>query len=283
MRLSAILLSLPLAAALAQGQQNPDSPPRPAFEVATIKPAAPDARGRYFRPGPGGGISITNMPLKDMIEFAWSVQPFQVSGGPGWIDSTPYDIVAKPETRASQSELPVMLQALLADRFQLRVRHEKKEMPIYALVLARKDGKLGPDLVETKEGSCQQFDPTHPPPPPQPGAAPPRMCGQMMVSPIALTVISHTISDLTPLLSRLLGRTVVDETGLKGNFDINLAVTPDAFRAPSPQSPGDNSNTDSAAPSVFTAFQERLGLKFESKKGPVEMIVIEKVEKPSEN
>ncbi len=283
MRPLTILMTVLLAAALAQGQQNPDPAPGPAFEVATVKPAAPDARGRFFSPGPGGGIKITNMPLKDMIEFAWSVQPFQVSGGPAWIDSTPYDIVAKPETKPSQSELPVMLQGLLADRFRLRVHHETKEMPIYALVLARKDGKPGPDLVESKEGGCQKVDPTHPPAPPQPGAPPPRYCGQMMISPIGLTVISHTIAELTPLLSRMLGRTVVDETGLKGNFDISLAVTPDAFRAPSAQSPGDNPATDSAAPSIFTAFQERLGLKFESKKGPVEVIVIDKAEKPSEN
>jgi uncharacterized protein (TIGR03435 family) len=280
-----MILMVPLlAGALALGQKEPDSPPGPAFEVATVKPAAPDARGRYFRPGPGGGISITNMPLKDMIEFAWSVQPFQVSGGPAWIDSTPYDIIAKPETKPSQSELPVMLQALLADRFQLRIRHETKEMPIYALVVARKDGKLGPDLVESKAGSCQKVDPAHPPAPPQPGAAPSRYCGQMMISPIGLTVISHTISELTPLLSRMLQRTVVDETGLKGNFDISLDLPPDALRGPSPQSCDDNpARTDSTATSIFTAFQERLGLKFESKKGPVEMIVVEKAEKPSDN
>src|SRR5215469_11755076 len=192
-----ISVTLLLSAAMAQAQQNP----APGFEVATIKPAAPDARGRYIQPGPGGGIKITNMTLKDMIEFAWRIQPFQVSGGPSWIDSVSYDVVAKPESKSSFSENQALLQALLADRFQLRTHTETKELPIYALVLARKDGKLGPDLVETKEGSCLKFDPAQPPPRPQAGEPPPRFCGNMGISPGGLTMISQPMSQLVPLLS----------------------------------------------------------------------------------
>lgn len=249
------------------------------FEAATIKPAAPDARGRFISPGPGGGIRITNMTLKDMIEFAWGVQPFQVSGGPAWLDSVNYDIVAKPEAKVSQSELKVMLQALLTDRFQLRTHQETRELPIYALVLARKDGKLGPDLVASTEGSCEKFDPSHPPPPPQPGIAPPRYCGNMMISPTRLDVLGHTISELTPLLSRMVERKVVDQTGLKGNYDINLQLPRDE----TPVSPDAPPARLDLAPILFSTFPERLGLKFESQKGPVEVIIVDAVEKPSEN
>src|SRR5579863_3001365 len=138
-----ISVTLLLSAAMAQAQQSPAL----AFEVATIKPAAPDARGRFISPGPGGGIRITNMTLKDMTEFAWNLQPFQLSGGPAWLDSVHYDVVAEPEAkpgakgRANPDEMRLMLQSLLKDRFQLRTHQETKELPIYALVLARKDGK----------------------------------------------------------------------------------------------------------------------------------------------
>ena len=256
----------------------------PKFEVASIKPAEPNQRGTYIRPGPGGGLTITNMSLKQLITFAWRVQPFQVSGGPPWLDSIHYDILAKPESKASQSELPMMLQGLLADRFHLRVRQETRELPIYALVLARKDGRPGPDLMEAKDGDCEQPDPARLQAARQPGAPPPRFCGQLMMGVNQINAIGLPISSLTPLLSRLLGRTVVDQTGLKGNFNVSLEWTPDETQTFPPRSPGDSPVApDSAAPSLFTAFQERLGLKFESQKGPVEIIVVDEAEKPSEN
>jgi uncharacterized protein (TIGR03435 family) len=270
-----ISVTLLLSAAMAQAQQNP----APAFEVATIKPAAPDARGRFIQPGPGGGIKITNMTLKDMIELAWQMQPFQLSGGPPWLDSIHYDIVAKPEAKASFDEMRPMLQTLLADRFQLRTHQETKELPIYALVLARKDGKLGPDLMESKEGSCEKFDPSHPPPPQQPGAPLPRICGNLLIGPGQLTMFGHPISELTPLLSRMVERKVVDQTGLKGNFDISLQFPRDEA-SPSPDGPPARIDIAGA---IFGTFPDRLGLKFESRKGPVEVIVIDSAEKPSEN
>src|SRR5438874_7720365 len=108
---------------------------RPEFEVASIKPAAPDARGMFIRTAPGGRINVTNMTLKELIVIAYRIQPYQISGGPPWLDSAHYDITAKPETTPKQDELSLMLQALLADRFQLTLRRETKELPIYALVM----------------------------------------------------------------------------------------------------------------------------------------------------
>ena len=269
----AVALALPIAA-IAQAEEPLK------FEVASVKPAAPDQRGMFIRPGPGGGVTITNMSLKELIVLAWRVQPFEISGGPPWVESARYDIVAKPETRPKPAELQVMLQLLLQDRFQLAVHRETKELPIYALVLARKDGKLGPQLVESKEGACTPADPTRPPPPPEPGKPPALSCGQMRMSPAGLTVVAMRVGDLAPIVSRFLGRTVVDKTGLTGKFDIHAEWSPDPAQLP----PGALAPPpDPAGPSIFTAFQEQLGLKVESQKGPVEMVIIDRAEKPSEN
>jgi uncharacterized protein (TIGR03435 family) len=259
----------------------------PQFEVASIKPAAPDQRGMYIRNAPGGRLNINNMPLKEMIVLAWRIQPFQISGGPAWIESARYDISAKPDHAPKQDEVPLMLQALLADRFQLKTHHETKELSIYALVLANKDGKLGPRLTESKEGSCTTFDPTKPPPPPEPGKPPVLGCGGMFMGPDRLGASGVEVERLTPVLSRILGRTVIDKTGLTGKFDIQTQWTPDQNQLQSmaggAQPDAQVPQFDPNGPSIFTALQEQLGLKLESQKGPVDILVIDHVEKPSEN
>ena len=254
----------------------------PSFEVASIKPAAPDARGMFISPGPGGGVRITNMTLKEMIVLAWRVQPFQVTGGPSWLDTLHFDVVAKPESPVPQDQMPVMLQALLKDRFHLVVTQEMKELPIYAMVLARKDGKLGPGLTETTESSCTQFDPKNPPRPQSTGGPAPKFCGNMGTNGRSMNAYARSVGDMAPLLSRLLGRSVVDKTGLTGKYDIQLNWAPDENQSLAP-APAGQSPVDSTAASIFTAFQEQLGLKLESQKGPVEVVVVLSVDKPSEN
>jgi bla regulator protein BlaR1 len=259
---------------------------RPAFEVATIKPSAPDAHGMFFRLNPGGRIEMRNQSLKEMIVFGYRVQPFQISGGPAWLDSVRYDVIAKAEKSTSQDEMALMVQSLLADRFQLKIHREAKELSRFALVLAAKNGKLGPGLTESKEGSCAPFDPSKPPPPLEPGAgkAPERRCGAMQMSPKSLMATGVPIDRLIMLLSRVLGRTVVDGTGLTGNFDISLEFTPDDSQAM--QIPGDGPKppaSDTAGPSIYIALQEQLGLKLESQKGPVDILIVDRAEKPSEN
>ena len=252
------------------------------FEVASIKPAAPDARGMYINTTGGGRVTVTNMSLKEMMVLAYRIQPFQISGGPPWFDSVRYDINAKPESAPKPGEIPLMLQSLLADRFQLVFHRETKEMPIYALVLARKDGKLGPKLVETKEGSCTTFDPKNPPSGrPAPGTM---FCGNQMMGRGNLRAASIPVANLAPMLSRMLGRTVIDKTGLTAKYDINVEWTPDEgqFASLPPDAPKPPPS-DVTGPSIFTALQEQLGLKLESQKGPVEMFVVEKAEKPTEN
>ena len=268
------------AGAVAQTAETPTAA-KPEFEVVSVKPSAPGSHGMFIRTAPGGRVNMTNMTLKEMIIIAYRVQPHQVSGGPPWLDSLHYDISAKAESTPKQGDIQLMLQAMLADRFQLTIHRETKELPIYALMLARKDGKLGPSLTETKEGSCVPFDPTKPPAPPQPGSRP---CGMMRMQQRELDGTSIPVSNLIPMFSRTLGRTVVDKTGLTGNYDIHMQWTPDetqlALLPPDAPKPAPS---DETGPSFFTAIQEQLGLKLESQKGPVEVIVIDRAEKLSEN
>lgn len=266
MQVLAILLLL-----FAQDQKPPE------FEVASIKPAAPDARGMYIRTTEGGRVNVTNMTLKEMIVLSYRIQPFQISGGPPWLDTVHYNISAKPEGKPKAGEVPLMLQALLKDRFQLTLQRETKELPVYVLVLARKDGKLGPNLVESKEGSCTPPNPSAPPVPGQ------RNCGQQMMSPRSLRAVSAPIANIVPMLARMLGRTVVDRTGLTGKYDVDVQWTPDETQLAMLPPEARASASDSSGPSIFTALQEQLGLKLESQKGPVEVFVVERAEKPSEN
>jgi uncharacterized protein (TIGR03435 family) len=287
LRLLAVAV-LAFSACLAFAQSDA---PKPAFEVASVKPAAPDQRGIAIRPGANGGLNINNMPLKELITFAWRLQPYQVSGGPSWIESARYDITTTPDHKPKDDEIILMLQSLLEDRFQLKTHRETKELPIYALVLANKEGKLGPELTETKEGGCTPFDPNKPPPPPSDPNKPPVLgCGGMFIGMSFLNGAGTEIARIAPVLSRMLGRTVVDKTGLTAKYDMHLHWTPDPSQAmqgpfgggpPPPGAP--QPQFDPNGPSIFTALQEQLGLKLESQKGPVDMLVIDHVEKPSEN
>jgi uncharacterized protein (TIGR03435 family) len=272
-----------------RAQAQPESASLPQFEVASVKPAAPDQRGIFMRPGANGGISLNNLPLKELMTIAWRIQAFQISGGPSWIESARWDISATANHKPKPDEMPLMIQSLLADRFQLKVHHETKELPIYALVLANKDGKLGPQLKESKEGSCAAFDPSKPPPPPEPGKLPVIGCGGMFMGFDRLSATAVEIDQLTRILSRTLGRTVTDKTGLAGKFDIQLQYTPDQAQLQLMAPPGGlppgmpAPQFDPNGPSIFTALQEQLGLKLESQKGPVDILVIDHVERPSEN
>jgi len=147
-------------------------------------------------------------------------------------------------------------------------------------VLARKDGSLGPGLTESK--ACAPPDPTQRPPLPKMGDPSTMGCGGMMIGARALTAASVPVADLAAPLSRLLERLVVDKTGLTGKFDIKVEWTPD--EAPPQPAPGALAPPPpDAAPSLFTAFHEQLGLKFEPQKGPVEILVVDRAEKPSDN
>jgi uncharacterized protein (TIGR03435 family) len=233
------------------------------FEVASIKPSDPNANGAMMRPV-AGGIEMKGFNLKAMIVSAWRVQPFQITGGPNWVSDARFDIMAKSDPPAKPADIPIRLRKLLQDRFQLVVREETREMPVYELVLARKDGKLGPKMIESQ---CPVYDADHPAPP-QPTAAQ-KGCGGSSGGPNMMRAKGSQMQNMAQSLVGGLERTVIDKTGLKGLYDVDLKWSND------PVSDG--------GPSIFTALEEQLGLKLVSSKGPVQMLVIERAEKPTEN
>jgi uncharacterized protein (TIGR03435 family) len=224
-----------------------------------------------------------------MIGFAYHVQPFQISGGPGWIESEGYDIEAKvddsvaaaleklpPEQRMDQ--LRLMLRSLLADRFKLKMSHETKELPIFALVVAKGGPKLTPSAATPEQHAGANG------PGGERGPGIMMSLGELRGRGMPI----HTLAEVLARQPEVGGRLVLDETGIKGNYDFTLhwaAQGPRALEANAGdnQAGGNGAPADSSGPSIFTAIQEQLGLKLEPTKGPVEMLVIDNIEKPSEN
>jgi uncharacterized protein (TIGR03435 family) len=196
---------------------------KPTFEVASIRPSSPTAAGMWIHRDPGM-VTITNFTLKELITQAWNVRPFQVLGGPPWLDSAHFDVSAKHQRVVKLETHFLMLQALLADRFQLAMHRETRELPIYALVLAKKDGKLGPGLVHPKPGNCVYAA--------APGDPAKLFCSTVSIGESSLRMYGFPVAELARNLSQILGHQVIDETGLTGNFTINLEWTPDESRRP---------------------------------------------------
>jgi len=220
------------------------------FDVTSIKPNQSGSDGTSINTLPGGRFVATNASLKMLIESAFGVKDFQIAGGPRWLDATSYDIEAKVDRngRMSDEELRPYLQALLADRFKLKFHRETKEVSVYSLVV----GKTGSKLAE-HTGTGEPSGRT--------------LFGSGKASMSATKVTTKKIAEV---LSQVLSRTVVDNTGLSGMYDLKLEWVPDQ-------------TAESTGPSIFTALQEQLGLKLESTRGPVEVLIIDSAEKPSEN
>jgi uncharacterized protein (TIGR03435 family) len=275
--------------------QSPQTPAAgPAFEVASVKPNNSGDGRVMFANQPGGRFTATNVTLKFLIRNAYQLQDFQVVGGPSWLTSDHFDVVAKaedgtaPETpsldRTGPNRIQLMIRALLAERFQLVFHNENRELPIYALVLARSDGKLGPDLHKSEVDCNALFagrgrGPLPPPGPPQPGERLP--CG-IRIGMGNMAIGGAPLSQIANAMANFLGRTVQDKTGLTGNYDANLTWTPDQMPQRPPGAP-ELPPIDPNGPSIFTAVQEQLGLKLDSQKGPVSVLVIDRAERPKEN
>jgi uncharacterized protein (TIGR03435 family) len=244
----------------------------PSFEVATIKPnesGAPSLQGITMN---GRNFRTRNSSLGDLIHFAYDVQTKQIVNAPEWMEKDRYDIAAVLEEQGvpNAEQVKIMIRKLLADRFKLTFHHDKKELSAYLLTVAKDGQKLTPTQR----------------PGPQPGIG-----FRPGTGGLTLIVMNATMADFSGLLQVLvLDRPVVDETGLKGNFDFQCTFTPDESQfnghppMPPPQQTG-TANTSSApsAPSLYDAFQQQLGLKLSAKKTSVDVIVIDHVEKPSEN
>jgi uncharacterized protein (TIGR03435 family) len=254
------------SAALAQSQD------RPRFEVASIKLHSGVGNLVRIQPLPGGRLEVENLSLQHLMLFAYGVQDFQIQGAPDWTSSERYDIQAKAEGGTSGKLMTgPMLHTLLEDRFKLKFHRETKQFPVYVLTIA----KSGLKMQHSKAGNCIPFTLDSPPPPPlAPGEPNRTFCGFNGFGVDGLNrkleVFGVTMAELVAALQRSeLRRTIIDKTGLSGTFDVGMTWALD-----DPSSPG---------PSIFTAIQEQLGLKLESTKGAVEVLVIDHVEKPSPN
>jgi uncharacterized protein (TIGR03435 family) len=223
------------------------------------------------------------MTLKGLIAIAWQVQSFQVSGGPDWTDSLRFDIAAKAENGFKPGEVLTMVQSLLADRFRLVIHKDTKELPVYKLVLSRKDGKLGPQFKAAIDGSCEPLNESSPAPRREPNKRPALPCSTWNLSTTELRGAAINITQIVRPLSRVVGRTVVDQTGLTGNYDLMLRWMPDEAQMAQLQPDAPKPTVADSGPSIFAALQEQLGLKLESAKGPVEALVIDHIERPTEN
>ena len=251
---------------------------KPSFEVASVKPGR--ERTSLLNVAPGGRFSATGFTLKWLIGFAYRLREDQMLGGPTWITKDLWDIEAKaaegsvPPHSSSDNTKPdttaLMLQSLLEDRFQLRLHSETRDFPVYLLTV----GKGGPKLNLSKDQTDVNVAPVQNVPLDQPH-------GMMRRTPDGVTANTVPLSLLTNFLSQQLGRPILDKTGLEGLFDFKLHWTPPPIAAPGIPA-GPDAASDPSGVSIFTAIQE-LGLKLEAAKAPLEVLVIESVQRPTEN
>ena len=223
------------------------------FEVASVKvshapdavisftPGMVDASSGHMRvPGIGGNVTMTNYSLRTLISVAWDLAPGELSGGQDWLGSERYDILAKTSASATQADLRIMLQALLADRFGLVTHRETKETSIYALVAPKGASKLKPATGDQR-------------------------LPVVFMPPARLEGHGSTMQVLALALTRPAGRKVIDQTGIAGAFDFTLSYSAD--------------DGADGAPSIFTALQDQLGLKLEPQKGQTEILVVDHAER----
>lgn len=220
-----------------------------AFEVASIKKSATTIGPWSTQHPPGGRFSGQNLSAKRLILQAFNLEAtnFQLAGTPGWTTAESYDINAKIESSdvIGPERLQVLLQSLLADRFKLVYHRETKELPVYALSVVKGGAKLQ-SAAEPQGRQIENWGKDH------------------------LNALNVPIAEFARVLQQQLGRVVVNEAGISGAFDFRLTWTPDG-------------SLDGTGPSIFTALQEQYGLRLESRKGPVEMIVVDHIERPTED
>src|SRR5688572_8337297 len=250
--------------------------PRLTFEVASVKPNKSPETGGFIQRMRGGTFNVGNQTLLQLIRFAYGLQGVQLVGAPDWLRTERFDITAKapaviPPTAPGQP-VPeaLMLRSLLEDRFRLAMHRETRQLPIYALVIARSDGRLGPHIRRPANDYCaQRAKAAEKAPPPPMGTGP--VCG-IRGNNEELAAGAFPIGGFARFLAGEVERVVIDRTGLTGEWDFELKWSP-------PNAP----SSDPDRPSIFTALEEQLGLRLESTTGPVEVMVIDRVELPTPN
>jgi len=241
------------------------------FDAASLKLNDSGRTGFKLGPPAHGALDGTNATVKMLIAFANRTQESKVVGGPSWVNSDRYDMAAKGPETATNPEVWEMLQTLLSQRFKLVVHRDTRELPVYALVV----GKKGIKLTPAEEGACAAAIKASQP------------CGSAGIVQNGVIATNVSMTNIAALLARQLDRPVVDKTGLKGKYDCQLYWVPDGYKEPDAAAmdanPREPRRILTDGPSIFAAVQEIAGLKLEAEKGPVEVVVIDKIEKPSAN
>ena len=252
-----------LAVGAAQAQSPAIRPLFNEFEVATIKQTAPDWRGGRFIRMQGAEFVARNHSVKTLVCAAYNLTPRAVSGGGDWVESEHFDITAKPpgEVRPNLDEQMTMLRKLLAERFQLTFHREPKDLPIYALTVAKSGPKLR-DGTPTPDG-------------------PKALIFVLSPKGVTLPARNTSIAEFTSVMQRAaVDRPVIDRTGLTGRYDFDLEWTPNESQF---SGQGPKEGPESTNPDLFTAIQQQLGLRLEATRGPVQTFVIDRVERPTDN
>ena len=274
-------VSLVALASVAVGAQEriPAGPPPngPTFDVVSIKRVTDIRDRRSIGEQPGGRFVVSGLAIAPVIRTAYPADISDLIGAPDWVTSEVYDLTAQAGREVSREQMEAMLRAMLAERFQLAVHYETQERPVYAMVLARADGRLGPGLRRSeldceaiqaarRAGSKEALPPTVLGGPP---------CGMSMRGAVGMEVLmgGRPLSALASSFGTGLGRAVVDKTGLTGNYEVKLSY----MDKPKADAPPD------APPDLFTALQEQLGLKLEPDRAPLKVLVIDRIERPAEN
>jgi uncharacterized protein (TIGR03435 family) len=237
---------------------------QPAFEVASIKPNTSGERWESVSPITGGKLTAKNVTVGWLVKTAYRVEPFQIAGLPAWANSERFDVLARAaDGNATPEQIRQMIQTLLADRFQAAMHRENREQPIFSLVTA----KNGPKLTKAKHDTCAESTMQNP-------------CGGFRIA-----NRSHmwgdvvTVKQFAAELTYMMGRMVVDKTGIAGLYYIDVSWTPEHF---GPE-PGTDVKPDEANGTLFTSVQEQLGLKLQSEKAAVETIVVDRISRPASN
>jgi uncharacterized protein (TIGR03435 family) len=266
-----VLLVLATAASMLPGWIVFAQTPRPAFEVASVKRNAADAAGirpeggATFAVHPGGRLTVVFNPISNLITNAYGVALYQLIGAPDWVNSERYDVEARGPANAGQKEMMLMLQTLLADRFAMKVRLETREMPAYILTVAKGGSKL--HFITPED--CIPRDSSKP----NPDAAA-NVCGSNHLSRDGWNATHISMPGVTGVLTLALRGPVIDQTGIRGTFDVkNLRWSDDPAAAGNPDAP----------PPLSTAVHEAFGLDLKRGRGPVDVLVIERIERPTAN
>ena len=275
---TAVFIAIAAVSAYAQERIPAGPAPNgPTFDVVSIKRATDLRNQRSIGDQPGGRFVLSGLAIAPVIRTAYPADTSDLINAPDWVSNETYDLTAQAGHDVTRPEMEALLRTMLADRFKLAVHYEMQERPVYALVLARSDGRLGPNirrsdldcdaiLASRRAGSKE-------PPPATSNGAP--ACGMSMRGTVGMEVMlgARPLSVLASSFGTSPGRVVIDKTGLKGNYDVTLTYMPQ----PTADAPAD------APPNVFTALQEQLGLKLEADRAPLKVLVIDHIERPNEN